>query len=83
MSETPKTIEILGPGCPRCKETFRVVQSVVAEAGLPCEVVKNESIDRMVELGVMATPAVAVDGRVVLFGRIPTPGDVRKALNLG
>lgn len=83
MSETPKTIEILGPGCPRCKETHRVVLNVVAESGLSCEVVKNESIDRMVELGVMATPAIAVDGKVVFFGRIPTPGDVRKLLNRG
>jgi small redox-active disulfide protein 2 len=64
--ETPiKTIEILGPGCARCHETHRVVRHVVEQAGLDCLVQKNESIDRMVELGVLRTPAVAFDGRVV------------------
>ncbi len=82
MAETPTTIEILGPGCRRCQETHRVVASVVAESGLACEVVKVESIDRMVELGIMATPAVAFDGRVVMAGRIPTPEEVRTALGL-
>ncbi len=83
MGETPKVIEILGPGCPRCQATHKVVQAVVTEAGLGCDIRKNESIDRMVELGVMATPAVVIDGKVVFFGRIPTPADVRRFLNLG
>ena len=82
MGEVPKKIEVLGPGCPRCKETYRVVLNVVAEAGLSCDVEKVESIDRMVELGLMATPGVVFDGRVVLAGRIPRPEEVRKALGL-
>jgi small redox-active disulfide protein 2 len=82
MSELPKVIEVLGPGCPRCKETFRVVQHVVETAGLSCEVVKNESINRMVELGLLASPGVAFDGKVVLFGRIPKAEEVRKLLDL-
>ncbi len=77
-----KVIEVLGPGCPRCKATLEVVQKVVEEAGLSCQVIKNESIDRMVELGLMATPGVAVDGKVVIFGRIPKPEEVRRALGL-
>ncbi len=81
MSEV-KVIEVLGPGCPRCKATFEVVSKVVAEAGLSCQVIKNESIDRMVELGLMATPGVAVDGKVALFGRIPKPDEVRAVLGL-
>jgi len=75
-----KVVEILGPGCPRCKETFRVVQHVVESEGLPFQVVKNESLDRMVELGVMATPAVAVGGKVVLAGRIPRAEELRELL---
>lgn len=77
-----KVVEVLGPGCPRCKATFEVVKKVVEEAGLSCQVVKNESIDRMVELGLMATPGVAVDGKVVIFGRIPKPDEVRRVLGL-
>lgn len=82
MNATVKTIEVLGPGCARCKETFRVVQHVVESAGLTCSVVKNESIQRMIELGVMATPAVALDGAVVLAGRIPRADEVRQLLGV-
>ena len=76
-------IEVLGPGCPRCHETFRVVRHVVDEAHLDCLVQKNASLERMADLGVIGTPAVAFDGRVVLSGRIPKTEEVRRLLGLG
>jgi len=82
MSVSVSLIEVLGPGCARCRETHRVVQQVVASAQAACRVEKNESIDRMVELGVLATPAVAFDGKVVLAGRIPRPEEIRRLLGL-
>ncbi len=75
-------IEVLGPGCSRCKETFRVVQHVVEQAGLQVEVVKDESIERMMALGLMATPGVVIDGKVVISGRIPKADEVRHLLGL-
>ena len=75
-----KKIEILGPGCARCKETYRVVQHVVETGSLPFDVVKVESMERMVELGLMATPGVAIDGKVVVSGRIPKADEVRTIL---
>lgn len=75
-------IEVLGPGCARCYETHRVVRHVVEEAKLDCRVEKNESVDRMVELGVLKTPAVAFDGKVVLSGRIPKSDEVKRLLGL-
>ena len=75
-------IEILGPGCTRCKETYRVVQHVVEQEGLKVEVVKDESIERMMALGLMATPGVAIDGKVVLSGRIPKAEEVRRLLGI-
>ena len=75
-----KKIEILGPGCTRCKETFRVVQHVVEQEGLDIEVVKEESIERMMALGIMATPGIAIDGVIVVSGRIPKADEVRKLL---
>jgi small redox-active disulfide protein 2 len=81
--ETPnKVIEILGPGCARCHETHRVVRHVVDEAKLEYRVEKNESIDRMVELGLLRTPAIAIDGRVVHQGSIPKAEEVRRLLGL-
>ncbi|MGZ8796863.1 MAG: thioredoxin family protein [Thermoanaerobaculia bacterium] len=79
---TQKKIEVLGPGCSRCKETFRVVQHVVEQEGLSIEVVKDESIERMMALGLMATPGVAIDGKVVISGRIPKADEVRHLLGL-
>ena len=75
-------IEVLGPGCTRCKETYRVVKHVVEQAGLVTEVVKNESYERMAALGVMSTPAIAIDGKVVLSGRIPKAEEVRALLGV-
>ena len=75
-------IEVLGPGCPRCYETLRVVRHVVDEAHLACLVQKNESLERMADLGVMRTPAIAFDGSVVLSGRIPKTEEVRRLLGL-
>jgi small redox-active disulfide protein 2 len=77
-----KVIEVLGPGCARCHETHRVVRHVIDQAGVECVLQKSESIDRMVELGVLRTPAIAFDGRVVHQGSIPRSEDVRRLLGL-
>jgi small redox-active disulfide protein 2 len=75
-----KRIEVLGPGCARCKETFRVVQHVVEEEKIDADVVKDESIERMMALGLMATPGVVVDGKIVVSGRIPKAEELRQLL---
>ena len=82
MTTSVNVIEVLGPGCARCFETVRVVRHVVDEAHLSCLVQKDESLQRMAELGVMRTPAVVFDGRVVLSGRIPKAQEVRQLLGL-
>ena len=75
-------IEILGPGCTRCRETHRVVQNVVEQAGLQVQVIKDESLERMMELGLMATPGVAIDGKVVVSGRVPRAEELRQLFGL-
>lgn len=85
VMETPvkvSLIEVLGPGCARCHETHRVVRHVLDEAKLACQLQKVESVDRMVELGVLRTPAVAFDGRVVHQGSIPKSDEVKRLLGL-
>jgi small redox-active disulfide protein 2 len=82
MPAAVQVIEVLGPGCARCQETHRVVLSVVDDAKLPCEVKKSESMDRMIELGVLKTPAVAFDGKVVFSGRLPKSDEVKQLLGL-
>jgi len=75
-----KKIEVLGPGCTRCKETYRVVRHVVETDHLEADVEKVESVERMIELGLLATPGVAVDGKVVFSGRIPKADEIRRLL---
>ena len=75
-------IEVLGPGCTRCKETFRVVQHVVEQAKLDVELVKDESMERMMALGLLSTPGIAIDGKVVVSGRIPKAEEVRRLLGI-
>lgn len=75
-----RKIEVLGPGCSRCKETFRVVQSLVETEKLPFTVEKVEGMERMIELGLLATPGVAVEGKVVFSGRIPKAEEMRALL---
>ena len=75
-------IEILGPGCARCHETHRVVRHVLDEAKVDCQLQKVESVDRMVELGVLRTPAIAFDGRLVHQGSIPKSDEVKRLLGL-
>ena len=82
MSDAPVTIEVLGPGCARCQETYRVVRHVVEQSDFACTLTKSESIDRMVALGVLQTPAIAINGGVVLAGRIPTADEVKQLLGI-
>jgi small redox-active disulfide protein 2 len=82
MTGSVKLIEVLGPGCVRCRETYRVVRHVIEQAQLDVVVEKNESIDRMVELGLLATPGIAIDGRLVHQGSIPKAADVQRLLGL-
>ncbi len=80
MEATPRKIEVLGPGCARCKETFRVVSHLVETERLPFTVEKVDGMERMIELGLLATPGVAVDGKVIFSGRIPKAEELRAAL---
>ena len=74
-----KRIQIIGPGCPRCKQLAAPAERAATELGLAFEMEKVQEIDLIVEMGVMATPALAVDGEVKVWGRVP-PLDEIKAL---
>jgi len=71
-------IKVLGPGCPKCKQTEKVVREVLAETGVNASVEKVTDIKTIAEFGVFGTPAVVVDGDVKSVGKIPTKQDVKK-----
>lgn len=75
-------IVVYGPGCARCHETERVVRHVVEELGVGAEVQKVTDFRAMAEAGVVATPAVSIDGVLKIAGRIPKSDEVREWLTV-
>ena len=73
-------IEILGTGCPKCSKLAEVAEQAARELGLEYELVKVTDINRIIDFGVMVTPALAVDGEVKVAGKVPSVADVKKLL---
>ncbi len=71
-------LEILGMGCPKCKKLTENAEKAVAEAGAKAEVIKVTDMDKIVSYGVMITPALVLDGKIMCSGRI-APSDEIKA----
>lgn len=73
-------IEVLGTGCPKCQSLAKNVEAAVRELGLAATVEKVMDIEAIAERGVMATPALAIDGEIKSVGRALTVGQVRVLL---
>jgi small redox-active disulfide protein 2 len=73
-------IKILGTGCPKCKALEKVTRDVVAENGIVANVTKVEDIMDIMKYGVMTTPALVVDGVVVMKGHVPSKEEVKQLL---
>ena len=73
-------IKILGSGCNNCVNLERVTREVVADLGLDAEFEKVTDYPTIVGYGVMSTPGLVVDEKVVLSGRVPTAAKVRELL---
>ena len=73
-------IKVLGPGCPRCQQTEKMVKEAVAESGVTADVEKVTDVMKIAGYGVLGTPAVVVDGEVKSVGKIPSKEDVKSWL---
>lgn len=73
-------VTIYGPGCARCQQTAEVVQRVLTARGIPVELEKVSDYGAIVAAGIMATPGVALDGRLVSTGKLPTAAEVESWL---
>ena len=73
-------IKVLGPGCPKCQQTEKVVKEAVAEVGVNAQVEKVTDTLEIAGYGVFGTPAVVVDGEVKSVGKIPKKEDVKSWL---
>ncbi|MDY6823672.1 MAG: thioredoxin family protein [Thermodesulfobacteriota bacterium] len=69
-------IKVLGPGCPKCRQTEQVVKDAAADAGVAADVEKVSDAMKIAGYGVFGTPAVVVDGEVKSVGKVPKKEDV-------
>jgi small redox-active disulfide protein 2 len=76
-------IEILGMGCPKCKMLEANARKALEETGKKAEVVKVTEIDKIIEYGVMSTPALVIDGVVKSHGKIAAVEEIKNFLSGG
>lgn len=73
-------IKILGAGCPKCKQLEANARKAVEELKIKIEIEKITNIEKIVDYGVMSTPAIVIDEEVKASGRIPTADEIKKWL---
>ncbi len=71
-----KVIEVLGPGCANCQRVEANAREAIAMAGIAAEIRHVTDYREIAARGVMSTPGLVIDGRVMSTGRIPNPGDI-------
>lgn len=70
-------IKVLGPGCPKCQQTEKIVKEAVAETGVDAVIGHVTDVMEIADYGVFGTPAVVVDGEVKSVGKIPKKEEVK------
>jgi len=75
-----KEVKVLGPGCPKCVQLMKQTEQAIQELGLACSVEKVTDIQQITSYGVMMTPALVVDGQVMVTGKVPALNDLKKML---
>jgi len=73
-------IKILGPGCPKCKILEKLTREVVEQNNIEATVTKVEDIVAIMNYGVMSTPALVIDEKVVLKGRVPSADEIKELI---
>ena len=73
-------IEIFGSGCPRCKQTEKIMKMAVEELDSDAIVEKVTDMMVIMDKGIVSTPAVAVDGKIVLSGKIPSLDEAKRLI---
>ena len=76
-------IQIFGMGCPSCKRLYALTEEVIKEAGIKADLEYIDDLQRVLELGVMSSPVLAIDGRPVIVGRVPDKKAIKEAILCG
>ncbi|OGG87047.1 redox-active disulfide protein 2 [Candidatus Roizmanbacteria bacterium RIFCSPHIGHO2_12_FULL_37_9b] len=73
-------IQVLGSGCPTCKKLFELTKKAVKELNLKTEVEYITDIQKIVEMGVMSSPVLAINGKPILTGFVPDIKKIKEAI---
>ncbi len=73
-------IKVLGPGCTNCKNLERVTNEAITSLGIQATIEKVEDYPTIAAYGIMSTPALVVDEKVVVYGRVPKVAEIRALL---
>jgi len=73
-------IKILGTGCSNCRNLEKATREAVAELHLDASVVKEEDISKIMGYGIMRTPALVVNEKVLVYGRVPSVSEIKEML---
>ena len=76
-------IEILGSGCPNCKKTEEIVKKVVKRLGIKVDISHVYDIEKIIERGILTTPAISINGKLKLSGKVPSESEIEKMLKKG
>ena len=74
-------IKVLGTGCANCKTLEKSVIQAVAELGMDAQVVKEEDIVKIMGYGIMRTPGLVIDEKIVLSGRVPSLSELKEIIS--
>lgn len=74
-------IKILGTGCAKCSQLEKLIRQTVEELRIDADIEKVEDIYKIMQFGVMRTPGLVVNGKVVLSGRLPKSSELKELLN--
>ena len=69
-------IKVLGPWCTNCKRLYAEAEKAIAQSGQPATLTKVEAIEEIVGYGILKTPGLVIDGKVVASGRIPVAAEI-------
>ena len=73
-------IKVLGTGCTKCKALDKVTKEAVEKTGVNATITKVEDIVEIMQFGIMTTPALVIDGKVVVKGKVPSVDEIVKLL---
>lgn len=73
-------IKVLGAGCAKCKALEKATIQAVEESGIDATVTKVEDFLEIMKLGVMTTPALVIDGKVLVKGRVPSVAEIKELI---